>query len=942
MVDPTTPGTETTEVLHPPAGTTSPAVSVRPFPPSPCKLVAGERWHGYQIDGPSATGENVFDATHIGRMEQVLISASLLNKFTASRRGVWELLSTQLPPEAKIIACIEAHEEEGWRYEVVSQPPATTLREWITCHQADGSMQRQLLEQLAVTLTALHSMGIVHLNLRPELIYFGEESDKPEFVLGGLNNAVVYKQARIPSATVDPFYAPPESVDADGRQPGFGLCAWDWWSVGRVIQEMTIGRHVMSMLFGGDVVRNASPELRERAKNLLLEAEPPGMRAGAIEAMGELTPAVKVMLRGLLTSARDARWGAESVRLWLSKESVSNYYDLARNARFFTWKGRGRSLSEAAQYFRTEEQWADGEINLFEPENPETLAYFLATVKEHSADLRRVEQIRSQIDSPELSAIGEPARRSVTAAFVWLALGPQPGALVVKGRRIDAAGLSELLGGGRESCNFEIVQALMSPPCLAMIASLDASAAEALTQLAAIGGFALRQAEQRAWIDPNDAGGLAHLLKLSLEGEPALRKRADRVRNTYAMCENVVLAGMLADKAPAAWVQLLLVVTAENPRHFGYVTKTEHTRQNVTRLQARGERLQSALFWLHLRKILLAGKPWSATWQTFLVFWLCLVVFGVAVARDIQSTAVVAFSLMGLRMILGWRVGKLASKCDPSAVPRWNWRDDPERCQAEAQRLWPEGVVDLPVLIKQGDEMEAAMAALQPAEKKTFFPSLAPRLTALWPVFALAALVGIVGAVQLLKNLGQRLGYQALSIAWSDSGNERSSPNRYAADTPEEIEAELEKLPNISPVMAEKVRKGQYEIVKESFGYTLHGPIQKWNFTPPALVPPLPIESRAPATSAQRAFALVSGELLLRPYRKKGVTALFIVPIPTKTGFGLMVYNAKARKLMDNVALTVRKGPATDAWYRVDHYNVIYLGAPSQMDADKAGLLSQK
>jgi len=45
---------------------------------------------------------------------------------------------------------------------------------------------------------------------------------------------------------------------------------------------------------------------------------------------------------------------------------------------------------------------------------------------------------------------------------------------------------------------------------------------------------------------------------------------------------------------------------------------------------------------------------------------------------------------------------------------------------------------------------------------------------------------------------------------------------------------------------------------------------------------------------------------------------------------------------MDNVALTVHEGPATDTWYRVDRYNVIYLGAPSQMDADKDALLSQK
>src|SRR3954469_13506529 len=149
-----TPGTEATEVLRtPPAGSTSPAVSVRPFPVGNCKLVTGERWKGYQIDGPSASGgENVFEATHVGRMEQVVISATLLTKATAARRNVWDLLSAKLPAEAKIVPCLEAHEEEGWRYEVVHQPPATTLREWIACHQAEVSTQNRLLEQLSTTI----------------------------------------------------------------------------------------------------------------------------------------------------------------------------------------------------------------------------------------------------------------------------------------------------------------------------------------------------------------------------------------------------------------------------------------------------------------------------------------------------------------------------------------------------------------------------------------------------------------------------------------------------------------------------------------------------------------------------------------------------------------------------------------------------------------------
>ncbi len=939
-----TPGAEVTEVPRTPAGNTSPAVSVRPFPVGNCKLVTGGRWKDYRIDGPSSTGgENVFEATHVGRMEQVLISAALLTKATAVRRNVWDLLSAKLPAEAKVVTCLEAHEEEGWRYEVVHQPPATTLREWITCHQAEAATQNKLLEQISATLSALHSLGIVHLNVRPEVIYLGGDDDKPEIILGGLNTAVFYKQAAINPNEVDPFYAPPEAVDPDGKPPGIGLCAWDWWSLGRVVQEMILGRHVMTGLFGHDVIRDPNPAVRDRARKLLLEVETPGTRAGAVESMPTMAPVVKGMLRGLLTSARDARWSGESIRRWLAKETVANYYDLARNARFFTWQGRGRSISEAALFFRSAENWADGELNLFEPENQETLVHFLTTVKEHKPELLKLQQTHGQISSLEVSGVTDAARRTLTAAFTWLAFGPQPGALFIKGRKMDAAGLMELLAMGQDAANFGALKMLISAPGLALITPVDAAAGATLSQLAAVGGAALRQGEQNGWIDPTDAGTGSYVLKLSLEAEPALRKRADRVRTTFAACENPVLAGMLADKNPAPWVQVLLIVTGENPRKFGYVTRAEHTRQRLARLKARSEQLQVALFWLHLKQALQAGRPWSGRWQTFCLFWLGLVAFGVLLARDIPATALLAFTLMGLRLILGWRVRKLSSHWDKTIATSWNWRDGPERCLTEAQRVWPESPAVLQELTRQYEEMKTAMVSLQTAEAPGSQPVQASWLPGLWPVFAAAALVCIVGSIQLVKNLGQKLGYQALSIAWSDptmefAPSESLSPS---GEKPEELAAQLEKIPGLSPEMVEKVKKGEYEIVKESFGYALNGPIQKWNFSPPAVVPQLPVESRAPATAAQRAYALVSGELLVRPYGKKGVTAMFVVPVPTKNGFGLMVYNAKARKLVDNVALTLHEGLPDKTWYHVDRFNVIYMGSPSQMEMNKEGLLSQ-
>lgn len=941
MVDPT-PGTETTRVLTSSSGTTPPAASVRPFPIANCKLVVGERWHGYQIDGPVADGRpNCFEATDVGQMEKVRITATLLNKGTAIRRAVWEQLRTQLSPDVRIVRCIESHEEEGWRYEVTATPPATSLREWIACHQAEKWVARHLLEQLATTVSALHSVGLVHLSIRPEILYLNGEGNQMEIVLGGFDAAVPYKQAGTTPGEIDPFYAPPESVDAPVQRPGIGLCAWDWWSVGRVIQEVILGRHVMSLLFGCEVIREPDRELCDRARALLLEVEPPGLRAGAVEAMPTLDLSFKVMLRGLLTSARDARWGGEAVRLWLAKEGVSNHYDLARNARFFTWKGYGRTLSEAAQFFRAEENWADGEHHLFDPTDPETLAHFLSTVPEHAADWKKLQEIYGYMQWPELSEVSEGARRTVATAFAWLVFGPQPGALVVKGHRVDPPGLGALLGAGLDAVNSEIVRAFLFAPCQGAAAALDSAAGEMLAQLDAVGGEALRKLQQHGWMAPGEPESLAHVLKISLETEQARRKRAERVRTTYADCQDGTLAQLLKEKNPAPWAQVVLIITSENPRRFGYVTRAEHVRQHIVGLQIHRQQLGVALFWLNLKTMLQVGRPWSGNWRLFWMAWLGLVGFGIVVVRDVATTTWLAASLVALRVYLGLRIGRIVGQCD-AAAERWGWRDGPDRCTADAQRMLGGSEVPSVAPVRQRlGEIEKEVAGLVAAGTKTS-ALLIPSVSPLWPVFAAAFLVSLLGAIQLMKNCSFYVDPNALSIAQSNAredsplGLEKGTQ----PDSPEEIAALLKTLPGLSLAMVEKVKSGEYEIVRDAFGSTLHGPIQKWAFAPPDVVPPLPVESRAPATASQRAFALVSGELLLRPYGKRGATALIVVQVPTRDGFGLMLYNGRSRKLVDHTALTLREGLPDKTWYRLDRFNVIYLGSPPEMEVQNANLVA--
>src|SRR5690606_24467521 len=124
--------------------------------------------------------------------------------------------------------------------------------------------------------------------------------------------------------------------------------------------------------------------------------------------------------------------------------------------------------------------------------------------------------------------------------------------------------LAALLGTGFDTVNAEIVWAFLFPPCQAAVASLDSSAGSMLAQLDAVGGEALRKLQEKGWMAPNDPEALAHVLKLSLEGEPVRRKRAERIRTTYADCGDATLAQLLKEKSPAPWIQVVLIVTGEN------------------------------------------------------------------------------------------------------------------------------------------------------------------------------------------------------------------------------------------------------------------------------------------------------------------------------------------------------------------------------------------
>ena len=888
-------------------------------------LVVGQPWHEYVIEEPwPAGGPRAYLAEHGGR--KVVIRAMPVEGATEWRRGAWERLSAQ--SELQTVHCISAEEIGGWRYEVSDVPPPTTLLEWLACHRPGFVEIEALVRQLAATLGALHAQGVVHLNIRPEVIYIDESGGEPAYVLGGLHEATLYTQPEPMPSDVDPFYAPPEAAGVARHLPGTRLCAWDWWSTGRVVQEFLLGRHILGLVLDRDVTKRTA-ELRARAEALLLEREPAGVRAGALEYM-QVEPALAPLLRGLLTGSLEARWGLDAVQRWLRHEPVQDHYELPRNARLWVFRGRSFTLGEAAEYFTRAENWDEGEEMLFDAERPETLAVFLKDSPAHRAELERLQSV---CDLSETAAWGEVpvvARRTVTAALAWLSLANGSGvrtSLRVRGQSVDVTGLTEVLRAAGASTGVAVITAMLAPAVISFVESFDASAARVLTSVSTKGLEALRHGQQHGWLDPHDSTGHARLLELALKAGALLRERIDLLRSVYATNSNPALAAILAAKVPSPRDTVILAFTAEAPERYGYVTHDASRRQQFTALQSQADAIVSALFWFRLQFLLERTVIWGlrSTWFSGGV--LVLTAIALWLGRSAAPAATIACVLLISRVYLCSRIRTMVRKFDPAA-PAWTWEDGSERVARQANEIRARSKRTPGELARELATLQAGMVGLSKAAKQN--PTIVrPDWWDLWVIFSAAVLLTSGVFVSILQSLPARLPKPVApveSTVVKPIGVKTHAPVAAPQPTAEAKPATID--------VAALLATGRYELVDDGFGRQLRGPLKPWTFYAVGPVVPMEVLARAPATPEQSAFALVSGTLLLEPYPRRAVSVLLAVRVPTTRGFGVIVFNARDRRLVDHEVLLLREPLQDHTWYQLEGRRIGFLGSPTNLGAE--------
>jgi hypothetical protein len=893
----------------PPADAAAPADSALSEAGKGPALATGKRWRNFQIGAPApAHGPGAHEATDAGSMEPALVAVLPLGPGVEARRQTWQVLDAL--PAGNLVPLRDAVEDDEWRYEVFAAPNGTSLRDWIACHQIGLAEIETIVRQLTLLLEAMHAAGVVHLRIRPDTIFINEAERNLEVILGGLGVATLHSQAELIPIEVDPYYAPPEAAGLFRHKPGPELCAWDWWSLGRVVQELVHGKHVYGLLFERDVSGNP-PELKSRAETALLDRDPSGVRAGAVELLPDnVSPRLRTLLRGLLASSRDGRWGSDQVLHWLQRETVPDRYDLPRDARLFVWRRRAFTVPEAAEFFLQPDYALEGQAQFFPATGDPagTMLAFLQELPQLKGEAERVGQVLALADSAAWQSVPLVARRAAVAGLAWLTLAPASARppLCVQRWRVDPAGLQEMFSDAPPTESVALALALTSAVYRRAVEGLDATAGRTLALLADAGFKAAEEAGRAGWLPADDWGGQTRMLRFALDAEKDLIARRDRLRMSYATNQDPRLAALLAADKPDRLALVLLAYTGERAKDFGYVTHADWAQARLAELRARAAHLAAAAFWQRLLRVAAASPALLGSWPIFATLWAIPFAFCVA-GEAWMAAALVALSAGLVRWGAHAGVNRLRARFAPETAP-WTWTTRPQRCSDEAERALQSVVppATLP-LLGEIERMRSEIKALRITPAPAL-PPRPPRLVAFWCGATLSTLAPVAVVVAMFVH--------AQTIPPAPALVERPKPV----------------APDVASAVELAAAQQIYEEFNDGFGRRPRGPLRAWDV--PAKAPvPLSVRRMAPASPVQRAYAKVGAELLLEPYPRNGLAVTIAVPVLAGREPGLVLYDSAERELVDGRTFFVPPNLTDRTWYWIGNRRVVYLGVPERLAA---------
>ncbi len=783
----------------------------------------------------------------------------------------------------------EAHAAGEWRVEVAEAPRGETLRVWRSKRGAvDADTIKSIVSQIADALAALHAFELVHLDLRPDAIFVVENGPSLTCIVGGFEHLTGFDRKDPISAPVDPLYAPPEAVGLNVHPPGPSLCAWDWWTLGRVVQELILGESIAAQL-----ARAANPpgDARSVAESLLMETDPKGPRAGAVEKMPGLDPAVRQLLRGLLTTVQDGRWTGDNVDRWIRGLPVKEHYDTPRKDVHFRWRGRAYTVPEIAAVLQSAEHWSESNVQLFEQTTPGTLAHFLRWSPTQST---AVEQLVSALELADMLPLKLSTPLAQREAVIMVALLQlSAGKLVWRGQHFETQSVATMLSELGDTDAVMILRALTTRATALQVERVDPGAGRLLTELGRTVGDVESILKRYGWLTASDAQSAARIFRLAVEPIPTLRAAREELAQKFAGSDHTAMEKLFKAQNVGRSELVVLAWAAATPEKFKFYTHVEAARRRAEALRARGIELTETLSWAELERALQIGRLVLGGWGTFIATWfLC----GVVLAVLWPGPLGLALAVIPGAIALVYRVSAAAAqrrelrRVLPDAS--WTWRDGPDRCRRELRRAGRG--VRMEVLETERSNIEKELASLTQVQPP---PAPVPAL----PRFARVRLTGALSWVLIAAFIGVS--------AWRFKTHPLSTKELQAAWAP----AKPTDKPAAQKVAAPKTEEKDAD-VKVS-----------WPFKPGERATKLSVRSTQPATSEQTTYARKHGRQIVADYRPDTITAPIILPVPAGADVAVMLFDGRNGELLNEQVYLLDFAPMARDWVELAGHRGVYL-----------------
>lgn len=272
-------------------------------------------------------------------------------------------------PLAHRVDVLEEGISDGHAFELMELCEHGSLRQMLDSGTMDTEVLFSAIQELATALKAVHAVGLVHRDLKPENILIRTRQPLDLVLTDFSISSILDVTQRFTGVARTLPYASPESLS------GVIDFKSDYWAMGMIILECTLGKHPFADLSEAVVMHHLT------TRNIDLSA------------VTERT--LRKLLLGLFQRDPALRWGADEIRRWLAHDSsLAEPAELTMVGNFREAYHLGAEICDTPEQLAVAlaQNWKEG---LADISNGQLLAWFRDIQKDQNV-VRLLIDMRSQ------------------------------------------------------------------------------------------------------------------------------------------------------------------------------------------------------------------------------------------------------------------------------------------------------------------------------------------------------------------------------------------------------------------------------------------------------------------------------------------------------------------------------------------------------------------